>query len=186
MLLLILASLIDFFWPNDVFWSQEVCSFHGSDGTIAEKSLQDRRTCCEVEEWRIQSNKQLVLLVYTYIRVQTYFRYLYVYLTVQMHKVLLNLCFDVKISSKQIDWHIGLSLSLSANRLLSFVVAEIRKKVNYKFHIYFMHDLLSLLHMSHGVRHGGGARGAMPPPQERIGGASNAFGPPQFFGKVLL
>ena len=38
--------------------------------------------------------------------------------------------------------------------------------------------------LNHGVRHGGGgARGAMAPPKERIGVASNAFGPPNFLGK---
>ena len=36
----------------------------------------------------------------------------------------------------------------------------------------------------HWVRHGGGARGAMaPPPKNGLGGASNAFGPPNFLGK---
>ena len=34
---------------------------------------------------------------------------------------------------------------------------------------------------------GGGGQGGHGPPKERIGGASNAFGPPpQFFGKILL
>ena len=50
------------------------------------------------------------------------------------------------------------------------------------FYTYTIHGIP--IQYAHGVRHGGGAEGPWPP-KERIGGASNAFGPPppNFLGK---
>ena len=46
-----------------------------------------------------------------------------------------------------------------------------------KFEIIY-YQIYGNIHTHHGVRHGGGGQGGHGPPKERIGGASNAFGPP--------